>query len=88
MDLGRHFLARVLQVEFPGVHSPRLAANLSYRRTPDRGQGQAPISRKQSWIPCQARNDGPGEKTIPGCLRRGSSVDAWENRICFEKLSR
>jgi len=78
MDLGRHSLARVLQVEFFGLRSPRLAANLSYGRTPDCGQGQAPISRKQSWIPCQARNDGPREKTIPGCLRRGSSLDAWE----------
>jgi len=77
MDLGRHFLARVLQVEFPGVHSPRLTANLSYRRTP--------VSRKQSWIPCQARNDGPGEKTIPGCLRRGSLLDACEKRGSVSK---
>jgi hypothetical protein len=49
-----------------GLYSPPLAANLSYRRKP--------VSRKPDWIPCQARNDGPGEKTIPRCLRRGRSL--------------
>jgi len=56
------FQAR-LWLESYGVHSPRLAANSSYRRKP--------VSRKPDWIPCQARNDGLGDKTIPRCLRRG-----------------
>jgi len=48
------------------VHSPRLAASSSYRRKP--------VSRKPDWIPCQARNDGPGQKTIPRSLLRGGSI--------------
>ena len=48
---------------------------------PGSGPGQAPVSRKPDWIPpyqvrgrlSQARNDGPGEKTIPSCLRWGRS---------------
>jgi hypothetical protein len=52
------------------VHSLRLAASTSYRRTPDRGPGQAPVSRGPDWIPpypstgqvCQARNDGPEQR--------------------------
>ena len=53
-------------IESLGVHSPRLAANSSYR--------QKPVSRKPDWIPCQAWNDGPGEKTIPRCFRLGRSL--------------
>jgi hypothetical protein len=37
-----------------GEHSARLAANSSYRRKP--------VSRKSYWIPCQARNDGSGDR--------------------------
>jgi len=59
-----------------GLYSPPLAANSSYRRKP--------VSRKPDWIPPyqirgrlrQARNGGPGEKTIPRCLRRGRSFCA------------
>jgi hypothetical protein len=39
-----------------------------------------PVSRKPDWIPCQARNDGPGGKTIPRCLRRGRSFRASAGR--------
>ena len=52
-------------VESTRVHSPRLAASSSYRRKP--------VSRKPDGIPCQARNDGPEQKTIPRGLPRGSS---------------
>ena len=52
-------------VESTRVHSPRLAASASYRRKP--------VSRKPDWIPCQARNDGPEQKTIPRGKPRGSS---------------
>jgi hypothetical protein len=58
-------IMRSLSHESLRVHSPRLAANSSYRRKP--------VSRKPDWIPCQARNDGLGEKGIPRCLRRGRS---------------
>jgi len=54
-----------LGIESTRVHSPRLAASSSYRRKP--------VSRKPDWIPCQARNDGPEQKTIPRGLPRGSS---------------
>ncbi len=47
------------------VHSPRLAASSSYRRKP--------VSRRPGWIPCQARNDGREQETIPRGLPRGSS---------------
>jgi len=50
------------------VHSPRLAASSSYRRKP--------VSRNPDWIPCQARNDEPEEKTIPRGLPRGRSSSA------------
>jgi hypothetical protein len=46
-----------LPLESLGVHSPRLAANSSYRRKP--------VSRKPDWIPCQARNDGQGYRRYP-----------------------
>jgi hypothetical protein len=48
------------------VDTPRLAASSSYRRKP--------VSRGPDWIPCQARNDGPEQKTIPRSLLRGSSL--------------
>ena len=48
------------------VHSPRLAANSSYRRKP--------VSRKADWIPCQARNDeARGEEDTP-LLAAGSFI--------------
>ena len=62
------------------VHSPRLSASSSYRRKPDRGPGQAPVSRGLDWIPCQARNDGPEQETIPRGLLRGSSFP-WRPRM-------
>ncbi|GEM_PF-2213024 len=50
------------------VDTPRRAASSSYRRKP--------VSRGPDWIPCQARNDGPEQKTIPRDLLRGSSFSA------------
>ena len=48
------------------VDTPRLAASSSYRRKP--------VSRGPDWIPYQARNDGPGQKTIPRGLPRGGFI--------------
>jgi hypothetical protein len=36
------------------VDTLRLAASSSYRRTPDRSPGQAPVSRGPDWIPAFA----------------------------------
>lgn len=47
------------------AHSSRFAASSSYQRTPDRRPGQAPVSKRPDWIPCQAGNDGPEQRTIP-----------------------
>jgi len=55
------------------VDTPRLAASTSYRRKP--------VSRGPDWIPCQARNDGPEQKTIPRGLPRGGFII----RVAFGK---
>ncbi len=60
------------------VHSPRLAASSSYRRMP--------VSRGPDWIPCQARNDGREQETIPRGLPRGSSFRAERDTCTISDL--
>ena len=56
------------------VDTPRLATSSSYRRKP--------VSRGSDWIPCQARNDGPEQKTIPRSLPRRAGGFLLENTAC------
>ena len=63
-----------------GVHSPQLAASSSYRRKP--------VSRGPDWIPCQARNDGPEQKTIPRSLLRSSSFEGIDTMIVTAQVFR